>query len=43
MQHANATDVEVSPDGGTVTVRVPIAFRRRGCRKVVIVPGGQPT
>ncbi|HEV7253070.1 MAG TPA: hypothetical protein VGN97_08210 [Mesorhizobium sp.] len=41
--HGNATDVKVSPDGSTVTVRVPMTFRRRGCRKVVIAPGGQPT
>ncbi|HEV7253433.1 MAG TPA: hypothetical protein VGN97_10095 [Mesorhizobium sp.] len=40
MMRATANDVEVSPDGSTVTVRVPMQFRRRGCRKVVIAPGG---
>ena len=39
---ARSNDVEVSPDGRTVTVRVPMTFRRRGSRKVVIAPGGQP-
>lgn len=43
MMHGNATGVKVSPDGSTVTVHVPLTFRRRGCRKVVIAPGGQPT
>jgi hypothetical protein len=43
MMHNCATDVQVSPDGSTVTVRVPMTFRRRGCRKVVIAPGGQPS
>lgn len=41
--HSSATDVQVSPDGSTVTVHVPMTFRRRGCRKVVIAPGGQPS
>lgn len=31
---------EVSTDGRTVTVRVPISVRRRGGRKVVLAPDG---
>ncbi|HEV7254758.1 MAG TPA: hypothetical protein VGN97_16870 [Mesorhizobium sp.] len=30
----------LSPDGKTLAVHVPIVFRRRGCRKVVIAPAG---
>ena len=31
---------EISKDGGTLTVRVPLAFRKRGGRKLVIAPEG---
>ena len=31
---------EISKDGGTLTVRVPLIFRRRGGRKLVIAPQG---
>ena len=34
------TDVKVSPDGSTITVFVPIAWRRRGGRKVIVAPAG---
>jgi len=30
----------VSKDGRSVTVRVPLTFRRRGGRKLIVVPGG---
>ena len=33
----------MSATTGTVTVRVPMAFRRRGGRKQVIAPGGHPS
>ena len=31
---------EISRDGSTLTVRVPLTFRKRGGRKLVIVPQG---
>ncbi|MFN3347377.1 hypothetical protein [Pseudorhodoplanes sp.] len=34
------TKPEVSDDGTTVTVRVPISIRRRGGRKLVLAPDG---
>ena len=34
------TEPTVSSDGRTVTVRVPIAIRRRGGRKLVLAPDG---
>ena len=34
------TDVRLSPDGSTITVFVPIAWRRRGGRKVIVAPPG---
>jgi hypothetical protein len=34
------TDVSLSPDGSTITVFVPMAWRRRGGRKVVVAPPG---
>ena len=34
------TEVHVSADGRTLTVRVPISLRRRGGRKLVITPDG---
>lgn len=34
------TEVHVSEDGRTLTVRVPISLRRRGGRKLVITPDG---
>ena len=34
------TDVKLSPDRSTITVFVPIAWRRRGGRKVIVAPPG---
>ena len=34
----------VSKDGSSVTVRVPLTFRQKGGRKLIVVPGGvEPT
>jgi hypothetical protein len=37
------TDAHLSIDGRTLTVRVPMTFRTRGGRKLVISPGGVPS
>src|SRR5215207_5979239 len=37
-----SAEIEVAGDGSVLTVRVPLAFRRRGGRKLVVVPGGAP-
>ena len=34
------TEVKLSPDGRTITVFVPIGWRRRGGRKVIVAPQG---
>ena len=34
---------QLSDDGRTVTVRVPISIRRRGGRKLVLAPDGRNT
>jgi hypothetical protein len=34
------TEVHRSPDGSTITVFVPMAWRRRGGRKVIVAPPG---
>jgi hypothetical protein len=34
------TEVSLSPDRSTITVFVPIAWRRRGGRKVIVAPPG---
>jgi hypothetical protein len=34
-------EAEISHDGSTLTVRVPLTFRKRGGRKLVIAPRGQ--
>jgi hypothetical protein len=34
------TDVHLSPDGTTITVFVPMTWRRRGGRKVIVAPPG---
>jgi hypothetical protein len=34
------TQVHLSPDGSTITVFVPMAWRRRGGRKVIVAPPG---
>ena len=37
------TDAHISPDGRTLTIHVPIAFKKRGGRKLVISPDGVPS
>jgi hypothetical protein len=37
------TEARLSHDGRSITVRVPMAFTKRGGRKLVISPGGVPT
>lgn len=39
MQH----NIQLSPDGSILTVSVPMTFRKRGARKVVISPAGAPS
>jgi hypothetical protein len=34
------SEVELSPDGSTTTVFVPMVWRRRGGRKVIVAPPG---
>jgi hypothetical protein len=34
------TEIKLSPDGSTITVFVPITWRRRGGRKVIVAPPG---
>lgn len=34
------TDVRLSPDGTTITVFLPMTWRRRGGRKVIVAPDG---
>ena len=34
------TEVRLSPDGSTLTVFVPMTWRRRGGRKVIVAPPG---
>jgi hypothetical protein len=34
------TEARLSPDGSTITVFVPMAWRRRGGRKVIVAPPG---
>ena len=36
-------DLRLSPDGRTLTVRVPMTFKMRGGRKLVISPDGVPS
>jgi hypothetical protein len=37
------TDADLSSDGRTLTVRVPMTFKTRGGRKLVISPDGVPS
>ena len=37
------TNTHLSPDGRTLTVRVPMTFTKRGGRKLVISPDGAPS
>jgi hypothetical protein len=34
------TEVKLSPDGSTITVFVPMTWRRRGGRKIMVAPPG---
>ena len=34
------TEIKLDPDGSTITVFVPMAWRRRGGRKVIVAPPG---
>jgi hypothetical protein len=34
------SEISLSPDGSTITVFIPIAWRRRGGRKVIVAPHG---
>jgi hypothetical protein len=34
------TEIKLSPDGSTITGFVPMAWRRRGGRKVIVAPAG---
>jgi hypothetical protein len=34
------SEIRLSPDGSTITVFVPMAWRRRGGRKVIVAPAG---
>jgi hypothetical protein len=43
MTATNTPTARLSADGKTLAVHVPMQFRRRGCRKVVIAPAGTPT
>jgi hypothetical protein len=36
------TSASLSKDGGTLTVHVPLALRKRGGRKLVVTPEGAP-
>ena len=36
-------DAHLSPDGRTLTVRVPMTFKTRGGRKLVVSPDGVPS
>ena len=37
------TDAHLSPDGRTLTIQVPMTFKTRGGRKLVISPDGAPS
>jgi hypothetical protein len=34
------SEISLSPDGSTITVFLPMAWRRRGGRKVIVAPAG---
>lgn len=37
------TDARLSPDGRTLTIRIPMTFKTRGGRKLVVSPDGVPS
>jgi virulence-associated protein VagC len=41
MMSRNPQEAELSPDGKSLTIRLPLTLRRRGGRKVVISPAGE--
>lgn len=41
MERAGEPNVEVNRDGSAITVHVPLTFRRRGGRKLVVTPNGE--
>ena len=41
MTPAYSQDAELSPDGKSLTVRLPLALRKRGGRKIIISPAGE--
>jgi hypothetical protein len=34
------SEIRLSPDGSTITVFLPLAWRRRGGRKIIVAPAG---
>jgi len=40
MERIGAPDIEISRDGTAITVHVPLSFRRRGGRKLIVSPAG---
>ena len=41
MERAGESEIEISRDGRAITVHVPLAFRRRGGRKLIVSPAGE--
>ena len=41
MMSRNPQEVELSRDGKSLTVRLPLALRKRGGRKIIISPAGE--
>ena len=41
MMPAFAQDAELSPDGKSLTVHLPLTLRKRGGRKIIISPAGE--
>jgi hypothetical protein len=41
MERAGESSIEVSRDGSAITVHVPLSFRRRGGRKLIVSPAGE--
>ena len=41
MTPAYSEDAELSPDGRSLTVRLPLTLRKRGGRKIIVSPAGE--
>jgi len=41
MERAGDSDIEISRDGSAITIHVPLSFRRRGGRKLIVSPAGE--